>query len=205
MFPQSYARVISKGENRFRDTCWTLRVKAAGISKTKIIILSFSSTCQVFTPSTPLETISVCVQFVRHQSVKMRDEANLDVVYLIDSRFRRNVERTVSRHFFGGVRHNRCRALSRKMIILLSRRRYNSLCEYFVLFGFALTDWFMANHRDRTIQCLPFQFHSVLLISTVDSFHQGLSLGTLLCSVQTTFFSDWSSDFFVSCVTGCRF
>ncbi len=50
----------------------------------------------MFTPSTPLETIAVCVQFVRHQSVKMRDDANLDVVYLIDSRFRRNVERTVS-------------------------------------------------------------------------------------------------------------
>ena len=33
---------------------------------------------QMFTPSTPLETIAVCVQFVRHQSVKMRDEANLN-------------------------------------------------------------------------------------------------------------------------------
>lgn len=53
---------------------------------------------QMFTPSTPLETISVCVQFVRQQSVKMRDEANLDVVYLLDSRFRRNVERTICEH-----------------------------------------------------------------------------------------------------------
>jgi hypothetical protein len=57
---------------------------------------TYLKTFQMFTPSTPLETIAVCVQFVRHQSVKMRDDANLDVVYLIDSRFRRNVERTVS-------------------------------------------------------------------------------------------------------------
>ncbi len=50
---------------------------------------------QIFSPSTPLETISTCVGFVRDQSSKLQD-LGIDVTYLIDSRFRRNVERTVS-------------------------------------------------------------------------------------------------------------
>jgi len=51
---------------------------------------------KMFTPSTPLESIASCVQFVRIESLKLRDELGLDVVHLIDSRFRGNVERTVS-------------------------------------------------------------------------------------------------------------
>ena len=50
---------------------------------------------QIFSPSTPLDVIAAGVSFVRDQSVRMREKGGLDVTYLVDSRFRRNVERVV--------------------------------------------------------------------------------------------------------------
>lgn len=52
---------------------------------------------QIFSPSTPLEVISVCVEVIRKQCSNLR-EAGLDLLFLVDSHLRRNVERTVSRH-----------------------------------------------------------------------------------------------------------
>lgn len=49
---------------------------------------------QVFSPSTPLEIIAASLYTVRQQSTKLQD-LGLDVPYLMDPRFRRNVERTV--------------------------------------------------------------------------------------------------------------
>ena len=51
---------------------------------------------QVFTSaSTPLETVATCVEVVRGQTIKLRDSAGLDVVYIFDNKFRRNVERCI--------------------------------------------------------------------------------------------------------------
>ena len=52
---------------------------------------------QVFSPSTPLETIATCMEFVRVQSLKLKD-AGLDVVHLFDAKFRRNIERSICEH-----------------------------------------------------------------------------------------------------------
>ena len=54
---------------------------------------------QIFSPSTPLETIAVSVEGIRKQCGSLRD-AGLDLLFLVDSHLRRNVERTVSRLFF---------------------------------------------------------------------------------------------------------
>lgn len=52
---------------------------------------------QVFSPSTPLETIATCMEFVRIQAKKLK-EAGLDVVHLFDAKFRRNIERSICEH-----------------------------------------------------------------------------------------------------------
>ena len=51
---------------------------------------------QIFSPSTPLEIIANCLGFVREQAVKTQEQHGLDLTYMLDSRFRRNIERTVS-------------------------------------------------------------------------------------------------------------
>lgn len=53
---------------------------------------------QIFSPSTPLETIATCIELVRGQASKLKDKG-LDVVYIFDAKFRRNVERCVSCFF----------------------------------------------------------------------------------------------------------
>ena len=92
---------------------------------------------QIFSPSTPLEIISSCLAFVRDQCVKMR-EAGLDVTYLIDSRFRRNIERTVRlerarilkfkhvTHPNTGTVYGYIPYLSRNLDALTSCRRYKT-------------------------------------------------------------------------------
>ena len=50
---------------------------------------------QIFSPSTPLEIIAGCLGFVREQAVKTQEQG-LDITYMLDNRFRRNIERTVS-------------------------------------------------------------------------------------------------------------
>jgi len=51
---------------------------------------------QVFSSSsTPLETVATCIEIVRTQTLKLRDSAGLDVVYIFDNKFRRNVERCI--------------------------------------------------------------------------------------------------------------
>ena len=50
---------------------------------------------QVFSPSTPLEIIASSVAAVREGGLELREDG-LDVTFLIDDRFRGNVERTVS-------------------------------------------------------------------------------------------------------------
>ena len=52
---------------------------------------------QVFSSSTPLETIAACMEFVRIQALKLK-EAGLDVVHLFDAKFRRHIERTICEH-----------------------------------------------------------------------------------------------------------
>ena len=52
---------------------------------------------QVFSPSTPLETIATCMEFVRIQAIKLK-ESGLDVVHLFDAKFRRNIERSICEH-----------------------------------------------------------------------------------------------------------
>ena len=49
---------------------------------------------QIFSPSTPLEIIANCIGFVREQAIKTQ-ESGLDLTYMLDAKFRRNVERTV--------------------------------------------------------------------------------------------------------------
>ena len=39
--------------------------------------------------------IAACVSFVRDQSCRLRENTGLDLTYLVDNRFRGNVERTV--------------------------------------------------------------------------------------------------------------
>lgn len=50
---------------------------------------------QIFSPSTPLEVIATCVNCIRDKSIHLQ-ESGLDITYLVDSRFRGNVEKTVS-------------------------------------------------------------------------------------------------------------
>ena len=50
---------------------------------------------QIFSPSTPLETISVCVEAIRGQCETLRESGQIDLLYLVDAHLRRNVERTV--------------------------------------------------------------------------------------------------------------
>lgn len=50
---------------------------------------------QIFSPSTPLETISICVEGIREQCSGLR-HSGLDLLFLVDSHLRRNIERTVS-------------------------------------------------------------------------------------------------------------
>lgn len=52
---------------------------------------------QVFSPSTPLETIATCMEFVRIQATKLK-ESGLDIVHLFDAKFRRNIERSICEH-----------------------------------------------------------------------------------------------------------
>ena len=52
---------------------------------------------QVFSPSTPLETIATCMEYVRIQAMKLK-ESGLDVVHLFDAKFRRNIERSICEH-----------------------------------------------------------------------------------------------------------
>jgi hypothetical protein len=49
---------------------------------------------QIFSPSTPLETIAVCVEVIRKQCANLSD-SGLDLLFLVDAQLRRNVERTV--------------------------------------------------------------------------------------------------------------
>ena len=50
---------------------------------------------QIFSPSTPLETISICVEAIREQCFDLR-HSGLDLLFLVDAHLRRNIERTVS-------------------------------------------------------------------------------------------------------------
>ena len=50
---------------------------------------------QIFSPSTPLETISICVKAIRDQCEALRG-SGLDLLFLVDAHLRRNIERTVS-------------------------------------------------------------------------------------------------------------
>lgn len=52
---------------------------------------------QIFSPATPLETIAVCVELIRKQCAKLSD-SGLDVSFLLDSQFRRHVDRTICEH-----------------------------------------------------------------------------------------------------------
>ena len=70
-----------------------LRAKSKTLVDIHVLLLRLLR--QIFSPSTPLEIIAACAAFVRDQSCKIQD-SGLDITYLIDSRFRRNVERTVS-------------------------------------------------------------------------------------------------------------
>jgi hypothetical protein len=49
---------------------------------------------QIFSPSTPLEIIANCLGFVREQAIKTQ-ESGLDLTYMLDAKFRGNIERTV--------------------------------------------------------------------------------------------------------------
>jgi hypothetical protein len=52
---------------------------------------------QIFSPSTPLETIAVCVEVIRKQCANLSD-SGLDLLFLVDAQLRRNVERTICEH-----------------------------------------------------------------------------------------------------------
>jgi len=52
---------------------------------------------QVFSASTPLETISICVEAIREQCAALR-HSGLDLLFLVDGHLRRNVERTICEH-----------------------------------------------------------------------------------------------------------
>ena len=49
---------------------------------------------QIFSSSTPLETISICVEAIREQCAALR-HSGLDLLFLVDGHLRRNIERTV--------------------------------------------------------------------------------------------------------------
>ena len=50
---------------------------------------------QVFSPSTPLDIIAACVGHIREQAEALQRKG-LDLTFLVDALFRRNIERTVS-------------------------------------------------------------------------------------------------------------
>ena len=52
---------------------------------------------QIFSPSTPLETISICVEAIREQCAALRHS---DLLFLVDAHLRRNIERTVGTFTF---------------------------------------------------------------------------------------------------------
>ena len=52
---------------------------------------------QIFSPSTPLETISICVAAIREQCEALR-HSGLDLLFLVDAHLRRNIERTVNKN-----------------------------------------------------------------------------------------------------------
>ena len=49
---------------------------------------------QIFSSSTPLETISVCVEAIREQCAALR-HSGLDLLFLVDGHLRRRIENTV--------------------------------------------------------------------------------------------------------------
>ena len=51
---------------------------------------------QIFSPSTPLETIAVCVEAIRGQCETLRESGQIDLLFLVDGHLRRNIERTVN-------------------------------------------------------------------------------------------------------------
>ena len=51
---------------------------------------------QIFSSSTPLETISVCVEAIREQCAALR-HSGLDLLFLVDGHLRRRIENTVRR------------------------------------------------------------------------------------------------------------
>ena len=53
---------------------------------------------QIFSPSTPLETISVCVESLRSQANNTLRHSGIDLLFLVDAHLRRNVERTICEH-----------------------------------------------------------------------------------------------------------
>ncbi len=56
---------------------------------------------QIFSPSTPLETIAVCIEVIRNQCTSL-NSSGLDLLFLLDSQLRGNVERTVI-HFISSI------------------------------------------------------------------------------------------------------
>ena len=59
---------------------------------------------QLFSPSTPLEIISASVSAVREGALALGADG-VDLAFLVDDRFRRNVERTVSWAYYLGRMH----------------------------------------------------------------------------------------------------
>ena len=53
---------------------------------------------QIFSPSTPLETISICVESLRSQANNTLRHSGIDLLFLVDAHLRRNVERTICEH-----------------------------------------------------------------------------------------------------------
>lgn len=53
---------------------------------------------QIFSPSTPLETIAVCVESLRTQANHTLRHSGIDLLFLVDAHLRRNVERTICEH-----------------------------------------------------------------------------------------------------------
>ena len=53
---------------------------------------------QIFSSSTPLETISICVESLRSQANNTLRHSGIDLLFLVDAHLRRNVERTICEH-----------------------------------------------------------------------------------------------------------
>ncbi len=49
-------------------------------------------------PSTPLEAVAASIAAVRARTCLLRDNKGLDLAFLVDAKFRRNVERTINEH-----------------------------------------------------------------------------------------------------------